>query len=119
MSDQRVFPSHRYHEQLGNVVVYNQAQHEKLESEGWVESPADFESAKKEVKTESPLEKVQRELAQLEGEQEGEVTKDAEPPAGTPLSESEVRQILLNEGHSKKELKGLSYQEMVELLPKG
>lgn len=107
------YPSWRYHKTHQPVIVKNQAQHDKLEAEGWAESPADFEE--KSEREETPKEKLDRELAELEGETPPEEDL-SESDAGEELSAEDMRAILIERGLTKKELKGKTNEELTILL---
>lgn len=116
----RVYPSVRYHKEHGSVVINNEAQHEKLDAEGWADTPAAFNPPESE-KQETPKEKLARELSELESETEQVPEEDsikASPgePSGDEPSEDDVRETLIERGWTKKQLKNKSLEELKALL---
>lgn len=125
MSKDRVYPSFRYHKDLGEKIIHNEAQHEHLDKQGWKDSPAAFEEKKKPAEPVSDLDKELAALADSEsenGEQPLEDNDEEEQPleeqqGGAPeFTVEELRTLLLDSGRSKKEIKGKSIDELKAML---
>lgn len=107
----RVYPSFRYHKTLGEKVIHNEAQHEHLKKNGWHETPAAFQ----EEKPVEPVSELDKELEALAGSP-AEDEPQNEEQAPTEPTEDEIRAELLERGHSKRDLKNKTVDELKAML---